>query len=161
MSDIIFKTEDYVFSYRVAGIIIHNNCVLLQKPVNEIGYSFPGGHVAFGETNEETLIREFKEEINTDVSVKGLKWVGEIFFPWGKRPCHQICLFYKVDIAKIDEIPLTGSFYANESLGKINFKLEFHWIPLAQIENIELYPLNCKKLLGCLDEGITHFIYRE
>ena len=63
MSDIIFKTENYVFNYRVAGILIHNGKVLLQKPTNDAGYAVPGGHVEFGETNEETLICEFKEEI--------------------------------------------------------------------------------------------------
>lgn len=34
MSDILFKTDDYVFSYRVAGICIQNGRVLLQKPTN-------------------------------------------------------------------------------------------------------------------------------
>ena len=93
MSDIIFKTENYVFSYRVAGILIHNGKVLLQKPTNDTGYAFPGGHVEFGETNEETLIREFKEEIGADIKVKEIKWVAEMFFPWGNKPCHQICLY--------------------------------------------------------------------
>ena len=51
MSDILFKTDDYVFSYRVAGILIRNSKVLLQKPTNDNGYAFPGGHVEFGETN--------------------------------------------------------------------------------------------------------------
>lgn len=53
MSDILFKTEGYVFSYRVAGICIKHGRVLLQKPANDDGFAFPGGHVAFGETNEE------------------------------------------------------------------------------------------------------------
>lgn len=35
MSDILFKTDDYVFSYRVAGICIQNGRVLLQKPTND------------------------------------------------------------------------------------------------------------------------------
>ena len=55
--DILFKTEDRVFSYRVAGICVQNGMVLLQKPANDSAYAFPGGHVAFGETNAETLIR--------------------------------------------------------------------------------------------------------
>ena len=92
MTDILFRTRDYVFSYRVAGIFIRNGNVLLQKPTNDTGYAFPGGHVEFGETNEETLIREFKEEIGVDIRVKELKWVAEIFFPWDHIPCHQICL---------------------------------------------------------------------
>jgi hypothetical protein len=40
MSDIIFKTENYVFSYRVAGILIHNGKILLQKSTNGTGFVF-------------------------------------------------------------------------------------------------------------------------
>ncbi|WP_052098183.1 NUDIX hydrolase [Paenibacillus stellifer] len=97
MADILFKTDEHVFSYRVAGILIRNGSVLLQKPVHDPGYVVPGGHVGFGETNEETLIREFREELAADITVNGLRWVGEIFFPWGGKPCHQICLYYEVD----------------------------------------------------------------
>ncbi len=57
MSDMIFKTDEFVFSYRVAGILIHKCNVLLQKPKNDDGYSIPGGHIRFGETSIETLIR--------------------------------------------------------------------------------------------------------
>ena len=61
MSDILFKTDDYVFSYRAAGICIQNGMVLLQKPSNDEGYAFPGGHCALGETSEETLIQAWIE----------------------------------------------------------------------------------------------------
>ena len=57
VSDILFKKDGFVFSYRVAGIAVHDGKVLLQKPTNEDFYAFPGGHVEFGETNEETLIQ--------------------------------------------------------------------------------------------------------
>ena len=86
MSDILFKTEDYVFSYRVAGICIQNGKLLLQKPADDEGYAFPGGHCAFGETSEETLIREFREETGAEISVGELKWVGEIFSPGEAGP---------------------------------------------------------------------------
>ena len=65
--DILFRTEEYVFSYRVAGICIQNKKVLLQKPTNDTAFAFPGGHVTFGETNAQTLIREFQEEIGVDI----------------------------------------------------------------------------------------------
>ena len=48
MADILFKTDDYVFSYRVGGLLIHNGKVLMHKLVGEDGYAFIGGHVAFG-----------------------------------------------------------------------------------------------------------------
>ena len=78
---------------------MHNGRVLLQTTTGEDrSFAFPGGHMAFGETNVETLTREFKEEIGADITVGKLKWVAEIFFPWGSKPCHQICLYYMVDI---------------------------------------------------------------
>ena len=35
MADILFKTDDYIFSYRVGGLLIHNGKVLMQKLVGE------------------------------------------------------------------------------------------------------------------------------
>ena len=106
MSDILFSTDDYVFSYRVTGICIQDGKVLLQKPTNDDGFAFPGGHVALGETNEETLIRELQLE------------------------------------------------------GR-NFEIEFHWIPLDKISEIEIYPANVVSLLASLSDGVQHSIYRE
>ena len=110
MGDILFHTDKFVFSYRVAGILLHNNKILLQKPTNDTKYAIPGGHVEFGETNAQTLTREFKEEIDVDITVGALKWVAESFFPWGDKPCHQICLYYEVALNDETQIPLDGVF---------------------------------------------------
>ena len=158
--DILFKTEDYVFSYRVAGICIQNGKVLLQKPSNDTAYAFPGGHVAFGETNAQTLIREFQEEIGVDISVGDLKWVGEVFFPWGSRSCHQICLYYMVDITS-KNIPFEGMFIGKEKMEGRKFDLEFHWVPLEDLKDIEVYPTNVVELMDKIDQGAQHFIYQE
>lgn len=160
MSDILFKTEDWVFSYRVAGICIQNGKVLLQKPSNDPGHAFPGGHVAFGETNEQTLIREFQEEIGADVRVGDLRWVAEIFFPWGEKPCHQICLYYDVMLEN-DQVPDDGMFIGKEQFEGRNFTLEFHWVPLEQLEDIEVYPVDAAELLKKWSDGVQHFVYRE
>ena len=37
MTDILFCTDSYVFSYRVAGVCIQNGKVLLQKPADDDG----------------------------------------------------------------------------------------------------------------------------
>ena len=163
MSDIIFKTNDYVFSYRVAGILKHNNKVLLQRPLNDSGYALPGGHVSLGETNAETLIREFKEEIDADIKIEKLSWVGEIFFPWGssKKPCHQICLFYNVSLENNHNIPMDGSFYGIEQLEDKTFKLEFSWIDINDLHEIEVYPIEAKEYLLSNTSDVQHFVYKE
>lgn len=160
MQDILFKTEDAVFSYRTAGVVVENGCVLLQKPDNDPGYAFPGGHVCFGETNAETLKREFKEELGADITVGSLLWVGEVFFPWGSRPCHQLCLYYRAALTD-DHTPRCGSFIANEQMENVMFPLHFHWIPLHEVEALMLYPPQCKKLLMDLEQGVQHFVYKE
>jgi len=159
--DILFKTDDFVFSYRVAGLLIKNNKILLQHPISDAGYAIPGGHVSLGETSEETLIREFREEIGVDIKVENLKWVGEIFFPWGDKPCHQINLFYKVTLTEDTQIPLHGEFYGIEKIDNDSFKLEFSWMDLKDILNVELYPTNAKELLLNNSKEIKHFVYRE
>ena len=160
-SDLFFKTDEFVFSYRLAGILIQNGKVLLQRTLEDHGYAFPGGHAAYPETNEETLKREFKEEIAADVLVKELKWVGEIFFPFLGKPCHQICLFYLVELQDESQIPLDGTFLASESFDGQTFDLEFSWIALSGLNSIILYPPIAKELMQKLDGGVEHFVYKE
>ena len=161
MRDLLIKTEDAVFSYRVAGICVQDGKVLLQTTTGaDRSFAFPGGHVSFGETNAQTLAREFREEIGADITVGELKWVAEIFFPWGNKPCHQICLYYLVTIDS-PEIPKNGTFRAQEHLEGRSFDLEFHWVPIAETGHMEVYPTNAKDLLDKLDEGVQHFGYME
>ena len=76
--DILFKNDDFVFSYRVGGILIRNGKILLQRPKND-DYSIIGGHVAAMETSIETLKREFEEELHTKIEVDNLQLVKYIF----------------------------------------------------------------------------------
>ena len=110
MSDILFKTDEYIFSYRVGGLLIRNGKVLMQKPTDDDGYAIIGGHVAFGETTAETIVREFKEEIGADINVERLFMVNENFFPWGTHPCQQINLYYLVSLKDETQIPTDRDF---------------------------------------------------
>jgi ADP-ribose pyrophosphatase YjhB (NUDIX family) len=161
MKDISYSTEDYIFSYRAAGILVHENKVLLQKPNNSNDYAFPGGQIAFGETNAETLIREFREEIGADIEIGELKWVWENIGPWDGKSAHQICLFFSVNLKNMMQIPLAGNFNGKEHDADDNNAIWFHWIPFDEIENIMVHPGNTMELLLCLDEGAKHFVYRE
>ena len=159
--DILFKTVEWVFSYRVAGICVHEGKVLLQTTTGEDrSFAFPGGHVEFGESNADTLIREFREEIGADISVGNLQWVAEFFFPWGDKPCHQICLYYLVQIHN-PELLSQPVFPAKEHMEGRTFDLQFRWIPLDEVEKLEVYPTQAVQLLRKLGAGVQHFVYRE
>jgi 8-oxo-dGTP diphosphatase len=57
----------------VAGIIVNEDKILIAKRAKgeklEGKWEFPGGKIENGETPEEALIREFKEELNVDINV--------------------------------------------------------------------------------------------
>ena len=44
--DVLFNNDDVIFSYRVAGILIHNDKVLLQRPEND-DYAIIGGMLVY------------------------------------------------------------------------------------------------------------------
>lgn len=60
----------------VASIIIYNNKILcVQRNLNKYEYisrkfEFPGGKIEQGESKEEALIREIKEELNMDINIE-------------------------------------------------------------------------------------------
>lgn len=159
--DILFKTEEYIFSYRVAGILIKDGKVLLQKPSNDVGYSIPGGHVAFGELSSEALIREFKEEITANIKIERLLMIGESFWPWGNRPCQQISFYYEISLCDENQIPFEGTFPAHDDFGNIRNDFEFSWIDLHEIHNIVVYPSNMKEDLLSLPKELKYFVYRQ
>lgn len=158
--DILFKSEDFIFSYRVAGLPIQNGKILLQKPKDD-DYALIGGHVSRFETTEEALKREFKEELNAEISVDSLFAVGETFWLWGKTPCHQIGLYYKVNMLGND-IPFEGSFFGYDGFDDKKIEMEFSWIPLEELKNgFKMYPLELIPHILSGNNEIVHFVSRQ
>jgi ADP-ribose pyrophosphatase YjhB (NUDIX family) len=159
--DIHLRTTQGIFSYRVAGILIRDGKVLLQRTTTEPDYAVPGGHVNFGEASEQALIREFKEEIGADILPVRLLWIAEIFFPVKEGDCHQICLFYLIELCDETQISLEDPFYAYDALERDPTKLEFSWIKLTDLEQIVLSPSTIREKLINLSEHTEHFVFKE
>lgn len=158
--DILYKDGDFVFSYRVGGILIHNGKVLLQRPLND-DYSIIGGHIARMETSEETLKREFEEELHAKIEVDRLMAIGEIFFPWGNRACHQICLYYTVRLTE-ESIPMDGVFHGFDELDKERIDLDFCWVPIESLRTgTKVYPLELIPHIVDPKQEVIHFIARQ
>ena len=160
MRDILFKEPDFVFSYRVGGVLMHDDHVLLQRPDDD-GYAVIGGHVAAMETAEAALRLEYMEELHAPVTVGPLLAVGENFFPWGSKPCHQIHLYFAVTLKDESAIPLQGTFHGYDDLGGERIGLNFTWVPLAELPRTKVYPPQLAERILQGGEAVTHFTYHE
>lgn len=76
------------------GLVVKDNKILLVKrnepevPDAHLKWEFPGGKVGFGETPEQAVIRELKEETGVTVKIKRLLpcVVTTIWnYKWGKQ----------------------------------------------------------------------------
>ena len=83
---------------RVCGVAIDHDSILLvnHSRLNDlrIWWAPPGGEIKFGETLEEGLIREFKEETGLLIEVEEQMFITEYI----KKPLHAVEIFFRVKV---------------------------------------------------------------
>ncbi len=124
------KVEDLQLSVHVYGIALQDGKVLISPQFN--GYDWPGGTMELGETIEETLRREVKEE--TGLEVEPLRLVGaytSFFHHVFKKNDHQaILLFYLVKVVG-GEISVDGLDDFEQRYAK-----EARWVPIEELKTM-------------------------
>lgn len=150
MKDILFDVDGVLFSYRVGGVLIKNNKILLTKGVDD--YSLPGGHSQIGETSQETIIREFKEETGLDVEPLIVISTYENFWKWDDKNCHQLCINYRLKMINENQELIPNP----DTKGT-----EYVWLELEKLKSINLYPVGISdQILNKVTDN-THFIHKE
>ena len=78
-------TDDHPENYRAYGVLMRAGRVLISAEyIGEVfAWKFPGGGVEAGETAQQALVREFREETGLDITVGALMHApGTLFSPW-------------------------------------------------------------------------------
>ncbi len=120
------------FRPAVYGIIIQNGEVLLSKQWD--GYDFPGGGINLGETIEEALKREVKEETGFEVKIGKLVTCENSFYKRVKGDyIHAIFMYY---LCEIIGGKLSTEFFDEHERKYLG---EAEWIDLKNIEKIKIY----------------------
>ncbi len=80
---------------RVAGILREEDRLLLisHKKDGNVYWLLPGGGVNFGETVEEALKREFREELNILIKTGEVAYISDSIDPSCSRHIINICFF--------------------------------------------------------------------
>lgn len=153
--DWLFRDENRIYNFRSAGVLVNGGKILIQRAIDNTEFALPGGHVAFGETSAETLVREYNEELGVEVLVNRLIWVEEVFWKWGEREAHTICHYHLISLNIPLQIPTEGTF---KSLESDESRLIFQWVNINEIKNYKIYPVFLKDKITNLTDGIEHFI---
>lgn len=155
--DLTLKTDGGLFNHRVAAVIIHDNKLLAQKNIQTNEYYLVGGRITFGESSEEALVREVKEELNIDITNYRPIWINECFFKDSGKIFHEVGMYYLADITNTDFDNFTLSFETEEA----DRKNHYEWLDIDKLEEILLYPLFIKDEIKKLDDGLKLIITRE
>jgi 8-oxo-dGTP pyrophosphatase MutT (NUDIX family) len=156
---VAFDKEKVRFNYRVAGVAIHNERILLDRNTRNSYWVLPGGHPDMMEPMAIALRREVKEEIGADVEVIRLLWVLENFFHKSKR-IHELSFYFLMQLHPESRLLKgDGPFYGDEQ----GHPLIFQWFPLDEIvlQELPLFPGNLPRALINLPETTQHIVFND
>jgi ADP-ribose pyrophosphatase YjhB (NUDIX family) len=144
------------FSFRVVGIVLNNNRVLLHKAEKDAFWALPGGHIEFQERAEDALKRELKEEIGVEIQVKRLVWVVENFFEYESTPYHELGLYFLITLPSDSNLLDKNEPFIGYEEG---VKLIFQWHSLNDLDRIIIYPSFLQKGLKSIPKNIEHIVH--
>jgi ADP-ribose pyrophosphatase YjhB (NUDIX family) len=152
-----FVTDEYICGLRTVGVLVKDGKILVQRDRDGKDFALPGGHIQIGETLEDGLIREFKEETGADIECKRLLWTEECFWRWNNKEAHNVAFYYLIDLKVASKIIDDHEFVSQ----KDNCNVVLGWIGIEEIQNTTIYPDFLKKEIFNLKEPIKHFISKE
>ena len=155
--DVTFQTDVGRFNYHVAGVLIHENRLLVMTDERSPYYYLPGGRVSMNEESTMAIKREIKEELDVEVEATQLLWIVENFFveQQSQEQFHEIGMYYLLQLTEDDILKRGQEFIMNEGGYK---KLSFLWLPLEKIKHLNIYPLFLKERIMNLPQVPEHLV---
>lgn len=114
------------------GVCIRDGKILLCRAKGGKTTYLPGGHVEFGETGRQALVRETKEELGVDAETGAFLGVVENSFMQHGKPHAEVNLVYEL------KLPDGLSAQSREDW------IEFEWRDIARLD--DLLPAEFRRL---------------
>lgn len=148
------------FNYRVVGVAVHENAVLLHQAEGDPFWTFPGGRAELGESAEQTLRREMKEELDVEVEIVRLLWFVENFFTYEDKHYHEIALYFLMQFPSTSKYLVQSEPFQGQEK---EVKLTFQWFPLEPevLSSLPLLPSFLQTALQKLPESVQHVVHYD
>lgn len=141
--DLTVELDGKILNVRAAGVIIHNNKVLVHRNINSDHYALIGGRVMIGENSQDTVKREVYEELGKEVEIKEHIATVENFFPMKGKRFHEILFIHMLEF--VNEQDKLIEYTLDNIEGKDYLK--YIWLDLDKIEKYNLVPKVTKEIL--------------
>jgi ADP-ribose pyrophosphatase YjhB (NUDIX family) len=148
------------FNYRIAGVAIDDGAVLVHRAEHEPYWTLPGGRAEHGETAEDTIRREMREELETDVDVVRLLWLVENFFHLNGLHYHEVALYFLMRFPP-NSLPLASRTFERREAGGAPFMFMWHPLQRDALRELPLYPAFLPQGLTELPRSVVHIVERH
>ena len=154
--DMCVACDDGILNVRAGAIIMKNGKLLMVSNGGDYLYSV-GGRLKFGETAEDTVVREVLEETGVQMEIDRLGFVHENYF-YGDAPSNLNKLIYEITFFFYMKVPDTFA-PISESFTEDNSKEHLRWVSLD--EDMKMYPEFFRTELKDPADTVKHFTTRD
>lgn len=155
--DMTVRLGDGMINLRVGAIITKDDRVLMvRNPVEDWYYSV-GGRIQFGETAEQAVVREVREELGVELEIDRLGFITENYF-YGTmgdntgRLIYELCFYFYMRAPE--------AFRPNYDSITVNEHTEYiEWVPFDTPKTV--YPAFFKTELSKPWKELRHFVVDE
>ena len=151
--DISYREGGGKFNYRVCAVMVHEGELLAMRDERSPYYYLPGGRVKLGETAEDAVLRELREELGISAAIRRPLWLNQGFFTEDvdQLRYHELCLYFLMDFAGTDLLARGQSFRRDEGV----HSHQFTWLPFESLADAYFYPIFLKEAIFHLPEAFT------
>ncbi|MBC5637271.1 NUDIX domain-containing protein [Ornithinibacillus sp. BX22] len=131
------------FHHLARGILIKDNKLLVGKAKGYQNTFLPGGHIEFGESAKDALVREIREELGMRCTVG--EFLGLVEHKWmnqGILNC-EINQLFNIEMEDL----------AMENPQSIEEHIEFFWVSVYELERYHLQPFLLRTMIKGYVEG--------
>ena len=161
--DISFKTDEGRFNYRVGGVVINNDKVLLLTEDRFDFWYLPGGRAYFFETSKEALKREIHEELGEEPVIERILWTTECLYnfdAWNIQH-HDLTFYYLISFPEDALIYTQKSGIGKEEFSNEETTVRFQWFDVDLLDKVKLVPHFLKEALKDIPASPEHLIIDE